>query len=90
VKEDADYPLILARKNNFFLQKLFALEVPEIAEGRVVIRDVLRDPGILSKVAVESKENSSIDPVRACVGKNGLRINNIINSLNREKISLVY
>ncbi len=71
-----------------FVRKLFELEIPEIYEGVIEIKSVSRDPGNRSKVAVYSP-NENIDPVGSCVGQKGIRIQNIINELNGEKIDVI-
>ena len=71
-----------------FVRKLFELEIPEIYEGVIEIKSVSRDPGSRSKVAVYSP-NENIDPVGSCVGQKGIRIQNIINELNGEKIDVI-
>ena len=64
------------------------LEIPEIYEGLIEIKNVSRDPGNRCKVAVYST-NENIDPVGSCVGQKGIRIQNIINELNGEKIDVI-
>ena len=78
--------VIISRANADFVRKLFELEIPEIYEGVIEIKSVSRDPGSRSKVAVYSP-NENIDPVGSCVGQKGIRIQNIINELNGEKMS---
>ena len=80
--------IIVSRANNEFLRKLFELEIPEIYEGLIEVKAVSRDPGYRSKVAVYSK-NPDIDPVGSCVGAKGIRIQNIINEMNGEKIDVI-
>lgn len=80
--------VIISRANNEFVRKLFELEIPEIYEGLIEIKSVSRDPGNRSKVAVYSP-NENIDPVGSCVGQKGIRIQNIINELNGEKIDVI-
>lgn len=80
--------IIVSRANNDFLRKLFELEIPEIYEGLIEIKSVSRDPGKRCKVAVYSL-NENIDPVGSCVGQKGIRIQNIINELNGEKIDVI-
>lgn len=80
--------IIVSRANNDFLRKLFELEIPEIYEGLIEIKSVSRDPGKRCKVAVYSP-NENIDPVGSCVGQKGIRIQNIINELNGEKIDVI-
>ena len=80
--------VIISRANVDFVRKLFELEIPEIYEGVIEIKSVSRDPGSRSKVAVYSP-NENIDPVGSCVGQKGIRIQNIINELNGEKIDVI-
>ena len=80
--------VIVSRSNPDFVRKLFEFEIPEIYEGLIEIKSVSRDPGYRSKVAVYSK-NENIDPVGSCVGQKGVRIQNIINELNGEKIDVI-
>lgn len=80
--------ITVSRANNDFLRKLFELEIPEIYEGLIEIKSVSRDPGRRCKVAVYS-QNENIDPVGSCVGQRGVRIQNIINELNGEKIDVI-
>ena len=78
----------VSRTNPDFVRKLFEFEIPEIYEGLIEIKSIYRDPGSRSKIAVYSK-NPDIDPVGSCVGKKGIRIQNIINELNGEKIDVI-
>lgn len=80
--------VIISRSHNEFVRKLFELEIPEIYEGLIEIKSVSRDPGNRCKVAVYS-QNENIDPVGSCVGQKGIRIQNIINELNGEKIDVI-
>ncbi len=80
--------VIISRANGDFVRKLFELEIPEIYEGVIELKSVSRDPGSRSKVAVYSP-NENIDPVGSCVGQKGIRIQNIINELNGEKIDVI-
>ena len=79
---------IISRSHPDFVRKLFEFEIPEIYEGLIEIKSVSRDAGSRSKVAVYSK-NENIDPVGSCVGQKGVRIQNIINELNGEKIDVI-
>ena len=89
VKENArDSQLILSRTADEFLAKLFSLEVPEIAEGIVKIMGVSREPGFRAKIAVSSTE-SDVDPVGACVGMKGSRVQNVVQELQGERIDIV-
>ena len=80
--------VVLSRRDPGFVKKLFELEVPEIEEGIVEIKAVAREAGQRSKVAVYS-EDENIDPVGACIGKKGMRINEIMEELNGEKIDVI-
>ena len=80
--------VIVSRAHIDFVRKLFELEIPEIYEGVIEIKSVSRDPGSRCKVAVYSP-NENIDPVGSCVGQKGIRIQNIINELNGEKIDVI-
>ena len=80
--------VLVSRACPDFVRKLFELEIPEIYEGVIEIKSVSRDPGSRSKVAVYSP-NENIDPVGSCVGQKGIRIQNIINELNGEKIDVI-
>lgn len=80
--------IVLSRTHPGLLKKLFELEVPEIYEGCVELMSVAREPGMRSKVAVFSKD-PDVDPVGACVGPEGQRVKNIVDSLCDEKIDIV-
>ncbi len=80
--------VIISRAHADFVRKLFELEIPEIYEGVIEIKSISRDAGNRSKVAVYSP-NENIDPVGSCVGQKGIRIQNIINELNGEKIDVI-
>ncbi|WP_149453930.1 transcription termination factor NusA [Pasteuria penetrans] len=80
--------IFLSRTHPGLLRRLFELEVPEIAEGLVTVRSVVREPGHRSKVAVHSL-CSDVDPVGACVGQGGARVRTIVNELHGEKIDIV-
>ena len=80
--------VIVSRSHPDFVRKLFEFEIPEIYEGLIEIKSVSRDPGNRCKVAVCSV-NPDIDPVGSCVGQKGIRIQNIINELNGEKIDVI-
>ena len=80
--------LVLSRTNNDFLSKLFEMEVPEIAEGIVKIMGVSREPGFRAKIAVSSSE-TDVDPVGACVGMKGSRVQNVVQELQGERIDIV-
>ena len=80
--------VVVSRACPEFVRRLFEFEIPEIYEGLIEIKSVSRDPGYRSKVAVYST-NPNIDPVGSCVGQKGVRIQNIINELNGEKIDVI-
>ena len=80
--------VVISRACPEFVKKLFEFEIPEIYEGLIEIKAVSRDAGSRSKVAVYSP-NENIDPVGSCVGQKGVRIQNIINELNGEKIDVI-
>ncbi|MEW5919024.1 MAG: transcription termination factor NusA, partial [Gemmatimonadota bacterium] len=80
--------LILSRADPVFVQALFKLEVPEIQQGIVEIRAAAREVGSRSKIAVWSRDDS-IDPVGACVGLKGSRVQAVVNELNGERIDIV-
>lgn len=80
--------LIVSRANKELVLRLFELEVPEIFEGRVEIKSIAREPGLRSKIAVASREEK-IDPVGACVGPKGIRIQAIVRELRGERIDII-
>jgi N utilization substance protein A len=80
--------ILLSRANPGVLAKLFESEVPEIAEGIVEIKGVVREPGSRSKIAVYSHD-SNVDPVGACVGMRGARVQNVVSELRGEKIDII-
>jgi transcription termination/antitermination protein NusA len=80
--------IVLSRVANEFLQALFALEVPEIFEKVIEIRAIAREPGERAKIAVFSSDER-IDPVGACVGIKGVRVQSIVRELNNERIDIV-
>jgi len=80
--------VILSRTHPSFLEKLFAMEVPEIKEKIVEIRAIAREPGVRSKIAVVSHEEK-VDPVGACVGMKGSRVQAVVRELNGERIDIV-
>ncbi len=80
--------IILSRTHPSFLAKLLEIEVPEIFDGLIVIRKIVRDPGERAKVAVESFDDR-IDPVGACVGMKGSRIHGIVRELRNENIDII-
>ena len=78
----------VSRSNVGFVKRLFELEVPEIKTGEIEIKNISREPGYRTKMAVYSS-NPNLDVVGACVGNKGMRINAIINEMNGEKIDIV-
>ena len=80
--------IILSRTNPKFLEKLFEKEVPEIFDGLITIKKVVREPGERAKICVESYDDR-IDPVGACVGMNGSRIHSIVRELQNENIDVI-
>lgn len=80
--------IIVSRTHPNLLRALFELEVPEVAEGIVEIKEVAREPGHRSKIAVTSHE-PGVDPVGACVGTKGSRVRQVVNELKGEKIDVV-
>ncbi len=80
--------IMVSRTHPGMLKKLFEREVPEIHDGTVEIKSVVREPGFRSKIAVFSK-NENVDPVGACVGAKGMRVQSIVNELAGEKIEIV-
>ncbi len=80
--------IILSRTSPKFLSKLLEIEVPEIFDGLIVVRKIVRDPGERAKVAVESFDDR-IDPVGACVGMKGSRIHGIVRELKNENIDVI-
>ena len=80
--------LIVSRADKLLVKRLFEMEVPEIYNGMVEVVTIAREPGARSKVAVRARQNG-IDPVGSCVGLRGVRIQNIVNELQGEKIDVV-
>src|ERR1700752_5123547 len=80
--------IFLSRTHPQFMAKMFAQEVPEIYDGIVEVKAVARDPGSRAKIAVISRE-SSVDPVGACVGMRGSRVQAVVNELQGEKIDII-
>ena len=89
VKQDVrGHQIFLSRAHPQFLARLFFQEVPEIYEGVIEIKSVARDPGSRAKICVNSKD-SSLDPVGACVGMRGSRVQTVVNELQGEKIDII-
>lgn len=80
--------IILSRTSSSFLERLFELEVPEVFDGLITIKKIVREPGERAKVAVESYDDR-IDPVGACVGMKGSRIHGIVRELRNENIDVI-
>jgi N utilization substance protein A len=87
-REQRGPQIFLSRARPEFMSKLFAMEVPEIYDGVVEIKSVARDPGSRAKIAVISND-SSIDPVGACVGMRGQRVQAVVNELQGEKVDII-
>jgi len=89
VRQTTKGPVInVSRTNPELVKRLFEQEVPEVFDGTVEIRSIARDPGSRTKMAVYSR-NSRVDPVGACVGQNGYRVNVVVSELNGEKIDII-
>ena len=89
VRENKGQQIFLSRASPKFMEKLFFQEVPEIYDGIIEIKSSTRDPGSRAKICVYSKD-SSIDPVGACVGMRGSRVQSVVNELHGEKIDIVH
>jgi N utilization substance protein A len=87
-KDTSGPMLVLSRTHKEFVRKLFVQEVPEIYEKTIVIKDIAREPGSRTKISVYSTD-PAIDPVGACVGMRGIRVQQIIQELRGEKIDIV-
>lgn len=81
--------IIVSRARPEFVQELFALEVPEIANGTVRIETIAREPGERTKIAVSSNQEN-VDPVGSCVGQKGVRVQSVIAELGEEKIDIIH
>ncbi|WP_373046417.1 transcription termination factor NusA [Vulgatibacter sp.] len=88
LRESKGPQIVLSRGSPHFLTKLFEMEVPEIAEGVVVIEAAAREPGGRAKIAVSSRDQD-VDPVGACVGMKGSRVQAVVQELRGEKIDIV-
>ncbi|RLA76781.1 MAG: transcription termination/antitermination protein NusA [Deltaproteobacteria bacterium] len=88
LRTSGGYQIVLSRTHPGFLMKLFELEVPEIAEGIVRIMAAAREPGERAKIAVMSTD-PDVDPVGACVGMRGSRVQNVVQELRGEKIDII-
>ena len=89
IRENKGQQIFLSRASPKFMEKLFFQEVPEIYDGIIEIKSSARDPGSRAKICVRSKD-SSIDPVGACVGMRGSRVQSVVNELSGEKIDIVH
>ena len=78
----------LSRVHPNFVKRLFELEIPEVQDGTILIKGVSREAGSRTKIAVESRDEN-VDAVGSCIGKNGMRINAILNELCGEKIDII-
>ena len=87
-REQRGPQIFMSRTHPQFMSKLFAQEVPEIYDGIIEVKSVARDPGSRAKIAVISRD-SSIDPVGACVGMRGSRVQAVVNELQGEKIDII-
>ena len=87
-REQRGPQIFLSRTHPQFMAKLFTMEVPEIYDGIIEIKSVARDPGSRAKIAVVSRD-ASIDPVGACVGMRGSRVQAVVNELQGEKIDII-
>ena len=89
VRKESRGPIVtLSRSHPGFIKRLFELEIPEIQDGTVIIKGVIREAGSRTKVAVYSRDES-VDAIGACVGNRGMRIANIINEVHKEKIDVI-
>jgi len=89
IRDSFQGPLVqVSRANTGFVKRLFELEVPEIASGEIIIHNIVREAGYRTKIAVYTN-NSNLDPIGACVGNKGMRINTIVAELNGEKIDII-
>ena len=89
VRRDSRGPIVTLTRNSIgFLKRLFELEVPEIMDGVVTIKGISREAGSRSKIAVYSRDKN-VDPVGACIGAKGMRINQIVDELRGEKVDVI-
>lgn len=89
IKEGYNTPYVqLSRSSASFVKKLFELEVPEIASGEIIIKNIVREAGYRTKMSVYS-DNKNLDCIGACVGNKGMRVAEIVNELNGEKIDII-
>jgi transcription termination/antitermination protein NusA len=88
IKNNNNPSILLSRTSPIFLERLFEQEVPEVYDGLITIKNIVREPGERAKVAVESYDDR-IDPVGACVGMKGSRIHGIVRELRNENIDVI-
>jgi N utilization substance protein A len=89
VSKESRGPLVtLSRVHAGLVRRMFELEIPEIADGVVLVKGVAREAGSRTKIAVMSRDED-VDPVGACIGAHGIRINNIVEEWRGEKIDIV-
>lgn len=88
IKTSKGPQLMISRTHASLVKKLLELEIPEIKSGLVEIKSIARDPGVRCKVAVSSKDQK-IDPIGSCVGQKGVRVQNIMDELNGERIDII-
>lgn len=89
VRKESHGPIVtLSRTHANFVKRLFELEVPEIQDGIVVIKAIIRESGSRTKIAVMSRDDS-VDPVGSCIGTKGVRISQITNEIHKEKIDII-
>ncbi len=88
VKTTKGPQLLISRTHPKLVEKLMELEIPEVKAGTVVIKGVAREPGVRCKVAVMSKD-AQVDPIGACVGQNGVRVQNVTHELSGERIDII-
>ena len=87
-RETHGHIVTLSRRHPGLVKRMFELEIPEIADGTVLVRAVAREAGSRTKIAVESRD-PNVDPVGACIGSRGARIGAIIDELRGEKVDIV-
>ncbi len=80
--------ILLSRTSNEFLEKILEVEIPEVFDGLITVKDITREPGVKAKVSVESYDDR-IDPVGTCVGTKGSRINSVVRELKNEQIDII-
>ena len=87
-RETHGHIVTLSRKHHGLVKRMFELEIPEIADGTVLVKAIAREAGSRTKIAVESRDEN-VDPIGACIGNRGARIGTIIDELRGEKIDIV-